>query len=47
VITIFLLVYDLCAINMAYFMALWLRFDLRFTMIPDRYLQAFLHFAPI
>ena len=45
-ITLFLLVYDLCAVNAAYFLALWLRFDLRYSLIPDRYLQAFLHFAP-
>lgn len=46
-ITLFLLVYDLCAVNAAYFLALWLRFDLRFTMIPNGYLQSFLHFAPV
>ena len=32
--------------NLSYFGALWLRFDLRFSSIPEVYLSAFLKFAP-
>ena len=43
----FLMLYDLVAISGAYFLALWLRFDCRFTTIPEEYLMAWLKFAPI
>ncbi len=42
-----LMVYDMAAVGGGYFMALWLRFDCRFSMIPDFYLQAWLRFLPI
>ena len=42
-----LFLYDAIAVNAAYFAALWLRFDCRFSMIPDRYMQPWLHFAPV
>ena len=38
--------YDLVAVNLAFFLALWLRFDGRFTYIPPVYLHRFLSFAP-
>ena len=43
----YLLLYDILAVNLAYFMALWLRFDLKYSLIPGDYLAAFLKFAPI
>lgn len=46
-VTLFLLVYDLFAVNAAYFGALWLRFDLLFSRIPEKYIVAFIKFAPI
>ncbi len=42
-----LLLYDLVAVNFAYFLALWLRFDCSYTEIPWMYMDTFLHFAPI
>ncbi|MDE7210126.1 MAG: polysaccharide biosynthesis protein, partial [Lachnospiraceae bacterium] len=43
----YLVLYDILAVNFAYFMALWLRFDLKYTSIPADYLAAFLKFAPV
>lgn len=42
-----LLIYDVLAVNAAYFLALWLRFDCTFSVIPEAYLNSFLHFAPV
>ena len=39
VISLLLLVYDIVAINLAYFVALWLRFDCHFSQIPDKYME--------
>lgn len=47
IIALYLIVYDVIAINFAYFFGLWLRFDLHFTNIPAEYMSAFLKFAPI
>ena len=47
IIALYLIVYDVIAINFAYFFGLWLRFDLHFTSIPAEYMSAFLKFAPI
>ncbi|MCB7319856.1 polysaccharide biosynthesis protein [Lacrimispora sp. 210928-DFI.3.58] len=47
IIALYLIFYDLAAVNVAYFAALWFRFDCRFTMIPEGYLQSFIKFAPI
>ena len=46
IIAFYLVVYDIAAVNLSYFGALWLRFDLRFSSIPETYLSAFLKFAP-
>ena len=46
-VTLFLFFYDVFAVNVAYFGALWLRFDLLFSRIPERYFLAFIKFAPI
>lgn len=42
-----LLIYDVAVSFGAYFLALWLRFDCRYTEIPNEYLMAFLKFSPI
>ena len=42
-----LAIYDIVAVNLAYFLALWFRFDCMFSQIPDHYLQTFLRFVPI
>lgn len=39
-----LIIFDMIAIAAAYFLALWLRFDCRFSMIPWVYLEAYLYF---
>ncbi len=46
-IMIALIVYDVIAVNGAYFLALWLRFDFRFSMIEGIYLTAWKSFVPI
>ncbi len=46
-IAFYLMIYDFCAVNGAYFLALWLRFDGQFSIIPDRYLTPWLYFIPI
>ena len=47
VIALYLMIYDIFAVNFSYFLGLWLRFDLRYSNIPENYLHAFLKFAPI
>ena len=47
VITIMLVIYDVVAVCAAYFGALWLRFDCRFSMIPEYYLDAYMGFILI
>lgn len=46
-ISAYLLIYDIVVSNLSYFLALWLRFDLRISDIPDIYLSAYLKFIPI
>lgn len=41
VVTMLLMVYDFLAVTVSYFAALWIRFDCRFSMIDDKYLQAY------
>lgn len=43
----FLVIYDVLAVSLAYFFALLLRFDLRFSAIPPAYLATWEYFAPI
>ncbi len=45
--TVLLLIYDIIAVNGAYFLSLWLRFDCNYSEIPGEYLMAWLKFAPI
>ena len=42
-----LLAYDIVAINLVYFIALWLRFDCIFSSIPERYLNGAIAIAPL
>lgn len=46
IISLYLVLYDILAINFSYFAGLWLRFDLRYSSIPKDYLNAFFKFAP-
>ena len=47
VVTVYLMIYDAIAINLSYFLALWLRFDCRYTAIPRDFFYSFLKFMPI
>ena len=46
VIAFYLIIYDIIAVNFSYFFGLWLRFDLRFSKIPQIYLDSYLKFVP-
>lgn len=46
-VTLCLMAYDILAVNAAYFLALWLRFDCSFETIADNYLRVFMQFVPI
>ena len=39
--------YDVIAVNVAYFLALWFRFDCRFSAIDGQYLMAWVRFVPV
>ncbi len=39
--------YDIMAINISYFVALWIRFDGVFSEIPEKYLDPYVDFIPI
>lgn len=45
--TFFLMVYDMAVSVGAYFLALWLRYDCRYTAIPAQYMSAWSRFVPI
>ena len=47
VIMVYLMIYDAIVVNLSYFLALWLRFDCRYTAIPAEFFSAFLKFIPI
>ena len=42
-----LMLYDIVAVNLAYFLALWIRFDCKFSSIDARYLQSYIRFVGI
>ena len=46
-ISFLLLFYDIVAINVSYFFALWLRFDCRFTAIPEHYIDPAIKIMPL
>ena len=45
-IMLYLMIYDAVAVTASYFLALFLRFDFRFSMIPAQYFDPWLRFAP-
>lgn len=45
-VTVFLVFYDIVAVCAAYFLALWIRFDCKYSMIPTEYLNTYLTFIP-
>lgn len=47
VIALLLAIYDAIMVNVSYFIALLLRFDFRFSLIPERFLLAWFKFAPL
>ena len=47
VVSLYLVLFDVIAVNVSYFAGLLLRFDLHFSQIPEMYLTPFLSFAPI
>ena len=46
VISTLLLAYDAVSVSVSFLIALWLRFDCRFTLIPQEYYSAWLRFIP-
>lgn len=46
VISLMLVAYDVVAVSLAYFLALWLRFDCSFSAIPEDFLMSWQIFAP-
>ena len=46
-VAVLLSIYDIVAVNLAYFLALWLRFDCKFSLIRPDFLDAWRGFAPI
>ena len=46
-VALYLMLYDFLAVNGAYFLALWLRFDCQFSKIPQDYLIPWMKFIPI
>ena len=47
-VAVLLVIYDIVAVNLAYFLALWFRFDCRYSMMEGSgYLDNFLKFLPI
>ncbi len=45
-ISILLVLYDMLAVNLAYFLGLWLRYDFRFSQIEGIYIRIWLMYAP-
>lgn len=41
------MLYDIAAVTVAYFFALWFRFDCRYSEIPENYLMSWVKFVPI
>ena len=47
VISVYIAIYDILAVNLAFLAALWLRFDCSFSAIPQQYMSTYLYFVPI
>ena len=45
-IVLFLIAYDIAVTNGAYLFALWIRFDCKFSLIPERFFEAWRNFMP-
>ena len=45
-IAILMMAYDVIAVNVAYFLALWIRFDCVYSLIPANYFGAFIRYMP-
>ena len=43
----FLMIYDIMAVNLSYFLALFFRFDGVFSQIPEKYMEPYTYFIPI
>ena len=46
-IALLMMIYDIIAVNLSYFLALWFRFDCTFSEISEAYLKPFLNFIPV
>lgn len=46
-ISVYLVIYDIFAVNVSYLAALFFRFDMHISSIPPEYLHTFIKFAPI
>ena len=46
IIAALLVLYDIVAVNLSFFAALWIRFDCSFSDIPYHYLESYLKFVP-
>ena len=46
-VVLWLVLYDIVAVALAYFLALWLRFDCVYSKIEPQYLSAYMRFIPI
>ena len=46
-VALLMMAYDMVAVNLAYFLALWFRFDCAFSEISQVYFSAFLNFIPV
>lgn len=47
IVAVMLMVYDTVVVNFAYAIALWLRFDCRFSAIDIKYLEAWIAYIPV
>ena len=45
-VAVLLVIFDVIAIVVSFAAALWLRFDLHYSQIPENYFQTFLRFIP-
>ena len=46
-VALLMMLYDIVAVNLSYFLALWFRFDCAFSEISEVYLTPFLNFIPV
>ena len=46
IVAVYLMIYDILAVNLSYLFVLWMRFDCAFSQIPSVYFHAFLKIAP-